>query len=68
MDDAYKTWIGESVVLQMALGDSLVPLRGKLLKDNGETLRVRVGEGWDIDIYKAMVLAVEEDPKISIPV
>jgi hypothetical protein len=68
MDDAYRTWIGEEVVLQMALEDSQVPLRGKLLKDNGETLRLRVGEGWDIDIYKSMVLAVEEDTKIFLPV
>ncbi len=65
MDEAYKTWIGEDVVLQMALGDSLVPLRGKILKDNGETLRMRVGDNWDIDIFKNMVLAVEEDIKVS---
>lgn len=68
MDNAYRTWIGEEVVLQMLLEDSLVPLHGKLLKDNGETLRVRVGDGWDIDIYKNTVLAVEENSKIFLPV
>jgi hypothetical protein len=67
MDSAYQPWIGESVVLQVALGDIKVPLRGRLLKDGGETLRVRVGDGWDIDIYKTMVLAVEQDAMALMP-
>lgn len=61
MDIAFAAWIGQPVILQVALGDIRVPLRGKLLKDSGETLRMRIGEGWDVDIYKAMVLAVEQD-------
>ena len=61
MNNAFKMWIGHPVVLQVALGDIKVPLRGKLLKDGGETVRMRIGEGWDVDIYKAMILAVEED-------
>ena len=67
MDRAYQSWIGQSVVLQVALGDIRVPLRGKLLKEAGETLRMRVGDGWDIDIYKTMVLAVEEDALALLP-
>jgi len=61
MDSAYTTWIGQPVVLQVALGDIKVPLRGKLLKDGADTVRMRIGEGWDVDIYKAMILAVEQD-------
>ena len=61
MPSVYTTWIGQPVVLQVALGDIRVPLRGKLLKEGGDTLRMRIGEGWDVDIYKTMVLAVEED-------
>ena len=67
MDTAYLAWIGQAVVLQVALGDVRVPLRGRLLKDGGETLRMRIGDGWDIDIYKNMVLAVEEDAMALIP-
>ena len=67
MDSAFKTWIGQPVVLQVALGDIKVPLRGKLLKDGPETVRMRIGEGWGVDIYKAMILAVEEDSMISLP-
>jgi len=28
---------------------------------------MRIGEGWDVDIYKAMILAVEEDSMTSLP-
>lgn len=61
MDSAYAAWVGLPVVLQVALGDIKVPLRGKLLKDGGDTIRMRIGDGWDVDIYKAMILTVEED-------
>jgi len=61
MESAYATWVGQPVVLQVALGDIKVPLRGTLLKDGAETVRIRIGDGWDVDIYKAMIMAVEED-------
>jgi hypothetical protein len=67
MDSAYQTWVGQAVVLQVALGDIKVPLRGKLLRDGGETVRMRIGDGWDVDIYKAMILAVEEDAMSLLP-
>jgi hypothetical protein len=66
-DGGFKTWIGQPVVLQVALGDMKVPLRGKLLKDGDKTVRIRVGEGWDVDIYKAMIVAVEEDAMVLLP-
>ena len=56
MQTGFNGWLGHSVVLQVALGDIKVPLRGKLLKESGETVRMRIGEGWDVDIYKAMIL------------
>ena len=61
MENAYKAWVGQSVLLQVALGDVKVPLRGTLLKDGSETIRMRIGEGWDVDIYKSMIMTVERD-------
>lgn len=61
MQSGYQLWVGQSVVLQVTLGDIKVPLRGKLLKEAGETVRMRIGEGWDVDIYKNMIVAVEQD-------
>jgi hypothetical protein len=66
MDSAFAAWVGVPVVLQVVLGDIKVPLRGTLLKDGGETVRVKV-DGWDIDIYKSMILAVEEDAMVLLP-
>jgi len=67
MDSAFKTWVGQPVVLQVALGDITVPLRGKLLKEGTDTVRMRIGDGWDVDIYKAMIVAVEEDAMVLLP-
>jgi len=35
-----------------------------LLRDGANSVRIRLEEGLDIDIYKEMVLAVEEDPPL----
>ncbi|HEV8076730.1 MAG TPA: hypothetical protein VGP66_12815 [Candidatus Acidoferrum sp.] len=67
MEAGYDAWLGQAVVLQVALGDIKVPLRGRLLKEGGETVRMRVGDGWDIDVYKAMILTVEKDGMALIP-
>ena len=67
VDNAFKAWVGQPVVLQVALGDIKVPLRGKLLKDGDDTIRMRIGDAWDVDIYKAMILAVEEDSMFLLP-
>lgn len=67
MESAFKSWIGQPVVLQVAVGDIKVPLRGKLLKDGDQTVRMRIGEGWDVDIYKAMIVAVEQDATVLLP-
>src|SRR5262249_31483812 len=67
MDSGYSAWIGLPVALQVALGDIKVPLRGKLLKEASDTVRMRIGDGWDVDIYKAMILAVEEDAMGLLP-
>jgi hypothetical protein len=67
MEDRFERWIGHAVVLQMALGEIRVPLCVELLKNEAETLRVRIGGGWDVDIYKDMVLAVEGDSMMQVP-
>jgi hypothetical protein len=64
MENAYKAWVGQSVLLQVALGDIKVPLRGTLLKEGNETIRMRIGEGWDVDIYKSMIMTVERDSMV----
>jgi hypothetical protein len=67
MQTGYNVWLGQAVVLQVALGDIQVPLRGKLLKESGDTVRMRIGDQWDVDIYKNMILKVEEDGLALMP-
>lgn len=61
MTSAYSVWFGQSVVLHVTAGDLKVPLRGRIIGESDAAVRFRIGEGWDVDIYKAMILAVEED-------
>jgi hypothetical protein len=67
MQKGYGVWLGQAVVLKVVLGDINVPLRGKLLKESGDTVRMRIGEGWDVDIYKSMIVDVEEDALAVMP-
>lgn len=67
MNSAFKPWVGQSVILQVALGDIKVPLRGTLLRDGIESVRMRIGEGYDVDIYKEMIMAVEQDALVALP-
>ena len=66
MQSAYAVWIGHSVVLQVAATDSRIPLRGIIIGETEEVIRFRVQETWDIDIYKNMILAVEEDQWVRV--
>jgi hypothetical protein len=43
-----------------------VPLRGVIVGETQDAVRFRIGDGWDVDIYKSMVLAVEEHNWVSI--
>jgi hypothetical protein len=61
MPSVYAAWLGQTVILQVAAGDLRVPLRGIIVGESDRAIRFRIGECWDIDIFKTMVLAVEED-------
>ena len=66
MTSAYAVWLGQEAVLQVSLGESHVPLRGTIVGETEDALRVRVGEGWEVDIFKSMILAVEEENWVSL--
>jgi hypothetical protein len=61
MPSAYAFWVGQEVILQVAADDFCVPLRGVIIGESESTLYFRVEEGGDLDIYKHMILAVEQD-------
>jgi hypothetical protein len=57
----YSDWLGRQVVLQIEAGESLVPLRGLVVNESNTALRFRLDGGWEVDIYKDMILRVEAD-------
>jgi hypothetical protein len=61
MERAYAVWIGQPVILRLAASDLPVPLRGIVVAETDDCIRFRVEQTWDIDIYKSMILAVEQD-------
>ena len=60
MQGAFESWIGQEVIVQVALGQIRVRLRGMLLKERTGTLLMRPAVGSDIEIPKTTVLAIEE--------
>jgi len=61
MPKTYSDWLGRQVVLQIEAGESLVPVRGRVVNESNNALRFRLDGGWEVDIFKEMILRVEVD-------
>lgn len=57
----FGQWADQAVVLQVKSADLRVSLRGIIVGETQQSVRFRVDGSWDIDIYKTMILAVEEE-------
>jgi hypothetical protein len=66
MPNAYRSWIGQPVVLQVASGDLCLPLRGVIIGESHSAIHFRVGKDWDFNIQKLAILAVEQDFAVSL--
>ena len=66
MEDGYAVWMGQPVILRVVTGNLRVPLRGRLVSETNESLRLRISESWDVDIFKSMVANVEHDLPVFI--
>ncbi len=61
MTTDYSRWLGKRVVILIIGPDSKVDLRCILVDQYDGRVRVRVGEGWDVDIYREMISGIEVD-------
>ena len=61
MVGGYGIWMGQSVILRVVAGNLRVPLRGRLVSETTEVVRLRIADSWDVDIFKSMVVAIEHD-------
>jgi len=66
MQSGYQVWMGQPVVLRVAAGDLRVPLRGRMLSETKEVVRLRIANSWDVDIFKSMILGVEHDNPVYV--
>jgi hypothetical protein len=66
MVGGYGIWMGQSVILRVVAGNLRVPLRGRLVSETPEVVRLRIADSWDVDIFKSMVLAVEHDNPVYV--
>ena len=66
MVGGYAIWMGQSVILRVVAGNLRVPLRGRLVSETTEVVRLRIADSWDVDIFKSMVLAVEHDNPVYV--
>ncbi|MFZ0640714.1 MAG: hypothetical protein WA020_06710 [Candidatus Acidiferrales bacterium] len=61
MEGSYTVWMGQPVILRVVAGNLRVPVRGRLVSETSSVLRLRIAENWDVDIFKSMVVAIEQD-------
>lgn len=66
MEGGYAIWMGQPVILRVATGNLHVPLRGRLLSETEDVVRLRIADSWDVDIFKSMVVAVEHDVPVHV--
>jgi hypothetical protein len=48
------------VVVKLDLGQIKTSVRGSILEERADTIMIRIFDGTEVEIYKTMVLAVEE--------
>jgi hypothetical protein len=66
MEGGYTSWMGQPVILRIVAGNLRVPLRGRLVSETSDVLRLRIADSWEVDIFKSMVLAVERDHPVYV--
>jgi hypothetical protein len=66
MVGGYEVWMGQPVILRVVAGNLRVPLRGRLLSETTEVVRLRIADSWDVDIFKTMVVGVEHDNPVYV--
>jgi hypothetical protein len=66
MEGGYQVWLNQPVVLRVVAGSLRVPLRGRIISETSEVVRLRIADSWDVDIFKSMVVGVEHDNPVYV--
>lgn len=57
----YSAWFGKPVVLLVVIRQCHVPMPCSIVGESLADVRVRIQPGWEMDVRKELILAVEED-------
>jgi hypothetical protein len=57
----YSSWFGKSVVLLVVIRQCHVPMPCRIVSESVADVRVRIRPGWEMDLRKELILAVEEN-------
>jgi hypothetical protein len=57
----YEHLIGKDCVLEVRLGDVMVPIKGIILGESDDVVYFQIAEGWDVDVYKSMITRAQEE-------
>ena len=48
MEGGYAVWIGQPVLLRVVTGSLRVPLRGRLVSETKDSVRLRISDSWAV--------------------
>ena len=57
----YSSWFGKPVVMLVDIRQHHVPMLCRIVGESVADVRVRIHPGWEMDVRKELILAVEED-------
>ena len=56
----YSDWFGKPVVLLVVIRQGHGPMPCRIVGESAADVRVRIQPGWELDVRKDLILAVEE--------
>jgi len=62
---AYSEWFGKPVVLLVVIRQCHIPMPCRIVGESAADVRVRIRPGWEMDVRKDLILAVEEDAAVT---
>jgi len=56
----YSSWFGKPVVMLVVIRQCHIPMPCQIVGESAADVRVRIRPGWEMDVRKDLILAVEE--------
>jgi hypothetical protein len=56
----YSSWFGKTVVMLVVIRQCHIPMPCQIVGESAADVRVRIQPGWEMNVGKELILAVEE--------